>query len=431
MSLWASGQALAATKVAFTIHDLGTLGGPESTAYGINNAGQIAGEAQVPAVGGGEPVKHAVIWQAGKPTDLGVGAARAINSLGHVAGSLVDASGQSRATLWVDQVPTFLGTGTAFGINDQDHVAGALRGEDGVERPAVWRNQVAKALSTLPGQASGINNNGQVAGYTRVQNPDASISYTALKWVNDVETVLSGVALANAINDANVVVGASSFSNTLVWYPSGRMQSFYPSNTPSSAYAINKAGWVVGHGYGDANLWDVSSGRPMYLGALMYTLVNRPPNLEQLTPLGINDKNEIVGSACYGETDSAGQRTRACRAFLMTPTTLPSCSLSYAISTSSYAYMVTVTLRNETDVDASGWQVNLTLKDKTFTYQPTNAKVKTVSGNNVTATPLASNTLMPANQSTLFTFRAFKFPSTVPAVTAISATLAGQKCVVK
>jgi probable HAF family extracellular repeat protein len=74
--LWADG----------TMTDLGTLGGAESNALAINDAGQLAGAAET-ATG----AWHAVLWAGGAPTDLGTlggsrSAALALNNAGQVAG---------------------------------------------------------------------------------------------------------------------------------------------------------------------------------------------------------------------------------------------------------------------------------------------------------------------------------------------------------
>jgi probable HAF family extracellular repeat protein len=83
--------------------DLGTLGGPYSLAYDINDSRQIVGEAYL-----SEDVDHAFVYADGIMTDLntltpGSGwtltQARAINDLGQIVGYRINPSGQEHAFL--------------------------------------------------------------------------------------------------------------------------------------------------------------------------------------------------------------------------------------------------------------------------------------------------------------------------------------------
>lgn len=79
--------------------DLGTLGGPTSSARAINARGQVVGESTT-----AEGATHAFVWQDGLMTDLGTldggnSSARVINDRGQIAGTSSSEAG-SNAVLW-------------------------------------------------------------------------------------------------------------------------------------------------------------------------------------------------------------------------------------------------------------------------------------------------------------------------------------------
>src|ERR1700680_5144193 len=51
----------------YTVIDLGTLGGPFSQAFGINDKSEVVGYSSLP----GDRVVHAFLWRKGVMTDLG------------------------------------------------------------------------------------------------------------------------------------------------------------------------------------------------------------------------------------------------------------------------------------------------------------------------------------------------------------------------
>ena len=86
-----------------TITDLGTLGGTNSDAHAINEAGQIVGWSLL----ADDETHHAVLWNGTNLTDLaalgGTGtfsSAEDINNFGQIAGYSEIAIGSSHATLW-------------------------------------------------------------------------------------------------------------------------------------------------------------------------------------------------------------------------------------------------------------------------------------------------------------------------------------------
>ena len=170
---------------------LGVLGSGSfafSSAYGINEAGQIVGESSTAS-----GRVHAFVWDNGVMTDLGApagagncafsrSAALGINATGAISGWGYVGCVQ-RAAVWVNGVRTDLEAlrgSTAFSatflhsISDAGDIAGtaavALEG-CATYHAVLWRDGVATDLGTLGANPCleswgyGLNNRGQVAGY--------------------------------------------------------------------------------------------------------------------------------------------------------------------------------------------------------------------------------------------------------------------------
>jgi len=310
---------------SYAIANLGTLGGNFSSANAINNAGQVVGESET-ASGG----SHAVLWQDGKPQDLGTlpdgnsSNAYGINDDGQVVGTNTT-SGNNRAFLWQNGVPQDLGTlpgdnfSDAYGINNAGQVVGRSNNASGNDRAFLWQDGMMSELGMLPGgnfsSANGINNAGQVVGIS--SNADGIAQ--AVLWDRGVPQnlgTLPGGNFSNAygINNAGQVVGNSgidSGNHAFLWQ-NGMLQDLgtLPSGNLSSANSINNAGQVVGNsnnasGNNRAFLWQNN-----WMSDLN-ELISPASGWDALqNATAINDKGQIVGSGTIG-----GQT----RAFLMTP----------------------------------------------------------------------------------------------------------------
>jgi probable HAF family extracellular repeat protein len=241
----AFGGVASAAAPSFAAAALPNLsGGTSSAAAAVNDAGQIVGWATTAA---GD--QHAVVWQNGDVTDLGTlpghtsSYATAISSSGAIVG--VSGIGElapfdpgnenAHAVLWQNGAITDLGTLTggaysaATGVNDAGQVVGYSRtynpalGELAIHG-FLWQNgemtdlpplQPSSAVLSSTSAASGINRQGQIVGNSASFDFVTNVlTRRAVTWQDGVITDLGAIAGdptsgAVAINDAGQITGAS------------------------------------------------------------------------------------------------------------------------------------------------------------------------------------------------------------------------------
>jgi probable HAF family extracellular repeat protein len=233
-----------------SMRDLGALGGPDSFAWFINGGGQVAGVSytsdQVDPNTGQPPV-HAFLWQKGDMQDLG--------SLG-------------------GSVPTF---GGVVGLNNRGEVVGqsGLVGDQHAH-PFLWSGERMIDLGTLggtDGTASQVNQAGAVAGIADL--PDQT--HHGFLWIRGVMhdlPPLAGSPCSNGfnLNNHDDVVGNSTNCNG---------------------------------GDVSATIW--KDGLPTDLNTLV-----APSPLHLTEPVGINDAGDIIG---YGVVPNGDEHN-----FLLIPT---------------------------------------------------------------------------------------------------------------
>lgn len=211
---------------------LKSLGGPYSTASAINAAGDVVGSAQTP-----DGTRHAVLWQASQPRDLGLLAqgdfsrARDINDKNEVVGeaNLVP-KGKPQAFLWragkMQQLPTLPG-GTvcsAQAINNNGVIAGWCDLRSGAAHGVIWRDGSIVDLGSIhgdedePSTALDVNSQGQVVGSS------GDDRLRAFLWENGKMVNLnklippdSGWTLlvASRINDKGEIIGRGYFHRAI------------------------------------------------------------------------------------------------------------------------------------------------------------------------------------------------------------------------
>jgi probable HAF family extracellular repeat protein len=210
----------------FGLKRLGALpGGDHSSAFAINDAGQVAGASNTATA------IVPFIWKPNGglqripllPGDK-CGQAFGINKSGHVVGYSSGPNGV-RAFLWVPGAAVrnlgFLPGGAsskARAVNHYDEVAGTA-GSPAGDRAVLWTNTgQVRDLGTLPGdtssEATAINNAGEVVGYSRGPGGLHAFVWTAAAGMQNLG-VLSGGTSSRAldINDLGYVVGSSNSSS--------------------------------------------------------------------------------------------------------------------------------------------------------------------------------------------------------------------------
>ena len=267
-STTASGATHAFLYADGVMKDLGTLGGNISQAYGVNNKRQVVGYAETRA---GRP--HAFFYSGGTMKDLGTfggpgSTAYGINDAGLVTGATQDSSGMSHAFLYSQGKMIDLGTpGTGswgYRLNSAGQVAGYATVHGEVTTHAVLFHGAAapKDLGTLGGFntfAHGINNRGQVVGGSTPASSTAvhAFFYSSGEGMKDLGTLGGRNSRAEDINDRGQAVGTAENAGGdwhALLYEGKTMIDLNVLIDPASgwtlvgAIGINSSGQIVGHG---------------------------------------------------------------------------------------------------------------------------------------------------------------------------------------
>ena len=338
-----------AAAFAFTLVDLGTLGGSTSFALDVNNLGQVSGNAQTP-VGQASPRLNGFLYNGGPLVNLGVlpgsnnfSRGYAINDSGVIVGE--SDNNISRAFVYQGGVMTALtrlagdnDRGVAHGINNAGVIVG-ISSNGTVSRPTRWTDggsgYVPADLGTIAGTATAtgrawdINESGVVAGLSTNGAGTSQATMWNAGTITNLTSLGDGTRFSQAfaINEDNEIVGSSSTGQTVgqligtgsttsitrafLW-DGGVITELAPFNlyTPTNngpttnyhsvANDINDSDLIVGNsqriaGSGAvATLWE--NGAPIDLN----TFLPAGSGWVLTSAEGINDQGDIVGFGTFG-----------------------------------------------------------------------------------------------------------------------------------
>ncbi len=261
----ACGESVAGT-VLYQVTDLGDIGGGFTTAYGINDNGQVVGKSRV--TNDPNSAEHAFLYSNGQITD--------IHNLG-----------------------TFNSVGLA--INNLGQVAGQYDAGGASERSFIFANGSMQDIGSLGGlstRAQGMNASGTIVGFGE-NSSGADRAFTFSNGtIKDLGILSNNNIGAFAINNAGTIAGVN-FDNRSAWvYDGNHITYITQTGFTLSPNAINSPGDVVGSGFDQhqnirAFVYTASDGMVNVLG----TLAGNNGNGYTSSALGINDLGQVVGNS--------------------------------------------------------------------------------------------------------------------------------------
>jgi len=368
----------------YTIKDLGALPGETSAiAYNINDAGQVVGQSGL----------YGFLWSNGTMTELilpggALSIAQGISPGGAVVGSSHALNEHTHAFLYSGGTMYDLQGLLLGGVQNSSYandinawgqiVGGAFTPSDQfrafLRDPLSGHTYDLGTLGGLGSEASAINYRTEVVGYSNLPGGQSHAFYwDVYRGMVDLGALGGYYARSGAydINDSSQIVGWSETStgaqHAFVKYPSSVMTDLGTlGGITSAAFGINNAGQIVGqaalaNGVTHAFLYIPNPylapiGGGVYAPAFvapdlvfgsygmrdLNTLLPANSGWTLTSAQAINNKGQIVGYGIHNGTE---------RAFLMTPLSVRSLTLSPSTLAGGNLSIGTVTLNDVTPVD--------------------------------------------------------------------------------
>jgi probable HAF family extracellular repeat protein len=308
----------------YTYVDLGTLGGNNAVAFGMNDQRQVVGWSST----AGDASNNAFVWTDGVMTDLGrLGGvwaeARAINESGVVVGhfSTTDDTLGMAAFVCENDLATALPTlsdywSSAHDINADGTIVGTSANSLGHEHAVMWQNGQIVDLGLNSNhersRAYGINDLGIVTGweYTPMQGANDAFVTDGAHWLQIGGFGHYQSAEAYDINETGTVVGYTAFPSGdwhgALWHYDGQGgyldpidMGLLPGTEQGEAYDLNEAGDAVGSCQ-TFTFPEVTYTAFAYLDGVLIDLRDLLPDgvdVELIEARDINNHGDIVGTA--------------------------------------------------------------------------------------------------------------------------------------
>ncbi|MBN1237781.1 MAG: hypothetical protein JXB36_04725 [Gammaproteobacteria bacterium] len=267
----------------YHIIDIGTLGGEQTIALDLNDAGEITGDSELP-----DGSVHAFLYVDGEMLDLGTlggfdSHGNALNEAGQVTGESSTAEG-THAFLYSDGEMLDLGTiGGTFSsgsdVNDAAEVTGIATTADGDYHPFLYADGQMHDAGTLGDRFSAglaINDGGEFVGYYTRDFESHAFLYSDGRLLDLAPaSVVSYIEpFRRSINSAGHVAGMyrpAGSNRAFLYRDGGAVDLGTLGGEFSSAFALNDASEVAGSSTtaeGDTHAFLYSDGTMHDLGTL-------------------------------------------------------------------------------------------------------------------------------------------------------------------
>ena len=325
----------------YTVTDLGTLGGEQSSASAINNMGQIVGRADTL-----QPTFHLCIfvWQNGRMRAVpGLngddGFVVAVNNAGQMAGEYgpePEGSGIVPIVLSLTGKMRILGSLPATAHQRSDSIANAINAKGQCvglsnNQAFFWDGDRLRGLTPPPGfqdsDARAINDKGQAAGKAARklggQTHSRAIFWDANGQAKDLGLLPGNTdSVAQCINNKGQIAGwafitekslagSTPLHDRAFLWQNGKMRGLGSLHRihDSKVSALNDSGQVVGYALEwDASGYEGAEGALLWQNGRVYdlnTLIPSHSGWKLQSAQGINDKGWIVGYGNHNGHDHA------------------------------------------------------------------------------------------------------------------------------